>query len=59
MNETEFETVLYELIHGDLDTYEIDRVQTFEEAGLLTRDRGVVVRTREGITFQVTIVKSR
>ena len=71
MNEIEFETMLYELLQDDTRVLdpgrgfyieaapEIARVQTFEEAGLLTRDRGVVVRTREGITFQVTIVKSR
>jgi hypothetical protein len=38
---------------------EIARVQTFEEAGLLTNNRGVVVHTADGSTFQICIVKSR
>ena len=59
MNEIEFETMLYELLQDDEAAPEIARVQTFEEAGLLTNNRGVVVHTAEGITFQVTIVKSR
>jgi hypothetical protein len=59
MNEIEFETMLYELLQDDESAPEIARVQTFEEAGLLTNNRGVVVHTAEGITFQVTIVKSR
>ena len=59
MNETEFETMLYELLQVEEAAREIVRVQTFEEAGLLTRNRGVVVRTVNGSTFQITIVKSR
>ena len=71
MNENEFETMLYELLQDDTRVLdpgrgfyveaapEIARVQTFEEAGLLTNNRGVVVRMRDGMEFQVTIVKSR
>ena len=59
MNETEFETMLYELLQVEEAAREIVRVQTFEEAGLLTRNRGVVVRTANGSTFQITIVQSR
>ena len=59
MNENEFETMLYELLQDDEAAPEIARVQTFEEAGLLTNNRGVVVHTADGSTFQVTIVKSR
>ena len=43
MNEIEFETMLYELLQDDEAAPEIARVQTFEEAGLLTNNRGVVV----------------
>lgn len=34
-------------------------VTTFHNAGLLTNDRGVVVRMPDGREFQITIVKSR
>ena len=59
MNEIEFETMLYELLQDDEAAPEIARVETFEEAGLLTANRGVVVRTADGSTFQICIVKSR
>jgi hypothetical protein len=59
VNEIEFETMLYELLQDDEAAPEIARVQTFEEAGLLTNNRGVVVRTRDGMEFQVTVVESR
>lgn len=59
MNEIDFETMLYELLQDEDVAPEIGRVQTFEEAGLLTDNRGVVVRTRDGREFQVSIVQSR
>ena len=59
MNENEFETMLHELLQDDEAAPEIARVQTFEEAGLLTGNRGVVVHTADGSTFQICIVKSR
>ena len=59
MNEIEFETMLYELLQVEEAAREIVRVQTFEEAGLLTNNRGVVVRTADGSTFQIAIVRSR
>ena len=59
MNEIEFETMLYELLQVEEAAREIVRVQTFEEAGLLTNNRGVVVRTTDGSTFQIAIVRSR
>jgi len=59
VNEIEFETMLYEVLQDDVTVPEISRVQTFEEAGLLTRNRGVVVRTADGSTFQISIVQSR
>lgn len=36
----------------------IENVQTFEEAGLLTGNQGLVVRIN-GSEFQITVVKSR
>jgi hypothetical protein len=37
----------------------IKNVCTFELAGLLTRDKGLVVKLEDGSEFQITIVKSR
>jgi len=34
-------------------------VATFEEAGLLTRNEGLVIKTEDGSEYQVTIVKSK
>ena len=59
MNEIEMETMLYEMLQDEDAAPEVRRVQTFEEAGVLTRNRGVVVRTADGSTFQISIVKSR
>ena len=59
MNEIELETMLYELLQDGEASPEIGRVQTFEEAGLLTNNRGLVVRTEDGQEFQITIVESR
>ena len=58
MNEIDIETMLYELLQDDEAAPEVRRVQTFEEAGLLTGNRGVVVRTTDGSEFQLTIVRS-
>jgi hypothetical protein len=43
----------------DFDLVENTRILTFEEAGLLTRNKGLVLRTPDGDEFQITIVKSR
>ena len=34
-------------------------VRTYEEAGLLTYNRGVVIRLSDGSEYQLTIVQSR
>ena len=34
-------------------------VETYEEAGLLTRNDGLVIKTEDGDEYQVTIVKSK
>lgn len=34
-------------------------VRTFEEAGILTRDRGLVIQLPGGDEYQLTIVQSR
>ena len=42
----------------DDDLAGIEHVRTFEEEGVLTRDAGLVIHTRDG-DFQLTIVRSR
>jgi hypothetical protein len=37
----------------------VSEVRSFEEAGVLTYNRGVVVRLADGSEFQLTIVRSR
>lgn len=37
----------------------IERVSTFEEDGVLTRDAGLVITTAGGAQFQLTIIRSR
>ena len=46
-------------LNRDGEQIEIKVVRTFENAGLLTRDKGVVVSLKDGSEFQITIVKSR
>jgi hypothetical protein len=43
----------------DADDLEDARVETYEEAGVLTTNRGLVLRLRDGSEFQLTIVRSR
>jgi len=59
MNEIEMETMLYETLQDEEIVPEVDAVRTFEEAGVLTGNRGVVVRCKDGSSFQVTVVQSR
>ena len=58
MNEIEMETILYEMLQDEDAVPEVQRVRTFEEDGVLTRNRGVVVRTDDGTEFQICIVQS-
>jgi len=51
--ELSFQETLREILD---DTGEFRRISTFEEAGLLTRNRGLLVRTKSGEAFQVSIV---
>lgn len=41
-----------------VDGPEVRSAHTFESVGMLTRDRGLVVRLRNGTEFQITIVQS-
>jgi hypothetical protein len=52
-------TTLYqEAEYGDqLDA--VSKVRTYEEAGVLTRDAGLVLTTVDGAEYQLTLVRSR
>ena len=56
-SEEGFEDYLADLLEhdDDLDT----EAETFEAAGVMTNNRGLVVRLPNGAEFQVTIVRSR
>ena len=66
--EREWEQILIELIinNSSIECDEDERliqdpvssVSTFEEASLLTYDRGVVVKLEDGRQIQITIVES-
>jgi CobQ-like glutamine amidotransferase family enzyme len=66
MDEQMMQDALAEMLTGldvNLETdgdgmLEIRRVATFEDAGVLTRNRGLVVRLADGSEFQITIVQS-
>jgi len=56
MNEKMFEEFVQELL---ADQDKIRSTLTFGEAGMLTSNSGLVVRTSDGSEFQITIVQSR
>ena len=56
MNEKDVEEIITELM---ADHDQILRVQTFEAAGVLTTNNGLVIRTEDGSEFQITIIQSR
>jgi len=73
MNDHEFQDALKTLLDeiacmdaDDLDQFdlpqdlgEVEHVRTFEEAGVLTQNAGLVIETADGSELQVTIVRSR
>ena len=54
---------LRDLILGDPDSSEICweslRVNTFEEAGVMTYNKGLVITLPDGTEYQLSIVRSR
>jgi len=50
-----------EMIQEAIEMYgeQVKGIQTFEEAGMLTNNEGVIVRIKDGSEFQITVVKSR
>jgi len=74
MNENDFQDALQTLLNaagyvdgesdaGDLEAeaepFQGCHVTSYEEAGVLTRNSGLVVRTTDGSEFQLTIVQSQ
>ena len=73
MNDHEFQDALKTLLGeiacmdaDDLDQFDlpddlggIEHVRTFEEAGVLTQNAGLVIELADGSQWQVTIVRSR
>lgn len=52
MNEKQFETSLYECIEwSDYEDFVDCRINTFEDAGLLTKDRGIIIRLKTVMNF--------
>ena len=58
MDEKEFEENL-EMSLLDSDEGNIRQITNFEDAGVLTSDKGLVVKMRDGSEFQVTIVRTK
>jgi hypothetical protein len=73
MDEHEMQTALNDLFAGlilatDCDEYPedlpdelsgVEMVQTYDEAGILTQNKGLVLRMKDGAEFQLTLVRSR
>jgi hypothetical protein len=62
MNAMGMERILGEavaLAEQEIDELRGARIQTREEAGMLTRDRGMVLRLADGSEFQIIIVQSK
>lgn len=56
MNERNMEEFMQDLF---IEQDDIRSILTFEEAGMLTNDKGLVIRTCDGSEFQITIIQSR
>lgn len=56
MSEKEMAMMLSDVLSED---DEINDVRTFEDAGVLTRDAGLIINLPDGSEFQVTIVRRR
>jgi hypothetical protein len=60
--EKRFQELLQAILRDDLEVeprYYITSVRTFEEAGVPSEDKGLVVTMSDGSEFQITIVRSR
>lgn len=53
--------LLYDLLEENMDHEDtrVDSVRTYEDACMLTRDKGLVIKMSDGSEYQITIVQSR
>jgi hypothetical protein len=59
VNAEAVEGLLSRLLLDEVDDEGLDaRVERFDHAGIMTRDRGLVLRFSNGAEFQITIVQS-
>lgn len=62
INEEVVLDAIMDLLFGDIDVtdtaLESCSVRSFRQAGLMTRDKGLVIRCTDGSEFQVTITRS-
>jgi len=62
MNEKNIADMIYnslELTSMDECENIISRIATFEEAGLLTNDDGIILYLKDGSEFQITVIRRR
>ena len=64
VNEKVIEEALQLVLSGELEAEdtalaEVSSVRSYEDAGLLTRDNGIVLRMADGSEFQIRIIQSR
>ncbi len=59
MTSEDIQNILSDLLEGSADDNHIRSVRTYEDVGILTRDRGLVVRFDDNSEFQITIKQSR
>ncbi len=59
----EIQDALLEMWYGDPDeihnTLDGTEASAYEEAGILTSDKGIVIQTQTGEEFQITIIQSK
>ncbi len=56
MTEENVADQIYEMLEG---IEEITGIRTFKDAGLMTRENGLVIRYDDGTEFQVSVVQSK
>lgn len=60
MSEREFTDVLQDALYSFIaEGHTITKIRTFQDAGLLTNNEGLVVTAEDGSQFQITVVQSR
>lgn len=60
--ETKLESLLRDIMEEAINegsALDITRVRSYNETGLMTQNRGLVLRMSDGSEYQLTIVKSR